>query len=120
MSDNHDLQAFSARLEEEILNLGTRYNDANLSWTEPVFNQLALELFGLQFSSNPAYHRFCKPRAAQPCEVVDWKSIPAIPTEAFKELTLTSIPETERTKVFHSSGTTGQKPSRHFHSPASL
>lgn len=120
MSDNHDLQAFSARLEEEILNLGTRYNDANLSWTEPVFNQLALDLFGLQFSSNPAYHRFCKPRAAQPGEVVDWKSIPAIPTEAFKELTLTSIPEKERTKVFHSSGTTGQKPSRHFHSPASL
>jgi hypothetical protein len=39
---------------------------------------------------------------------------------AFKELELSSLPPAERTSVFHSSGTTEQKPSRHFHSATSL
>jgi hypothetical protein len=35
-------------------------------------------------------------------------------------LELTSLPTAERTHVFHSSGTTEQRPSRHFHSTGSL
>jgi hypothetical protein len=52
--------------------------------------------------------------------VREWTDIPAVPTGAFKELELTSIPLAEQTAVFHSSGTTGQQPSRHFHSAESL
>ena len=55
-----------------------------------------------------------------PQTVVHWTQIPAVPTSAFKELELTSLPPAERTAVFHSSGTTEQKPSRHFHCPESL
>jgi hypothetical protein len=43
-----------------------------------------------------------------------------VPTAAFKELELTGLPPAERTVVFHSSGTTAQRPSRHFHNAASL
>ncbi|MBI4324799.1 MAG: hypothetical protein HY674_05990, partial [Chloroflexi bacterium] len=43
-----------------------------------------------------------------------------MPTAAFKELDLTSLPAEERTVVFHSSGTTEQRPSRHFHNAESL
>jgi hypothetical protein len=43
-----------------------------------------------------------------------------VPTAAFKELELTSLTPEERTAVFHSSGTTEQKPSRHFHNDESL
>jgi hypothetical protein len=49
-----------------------------------------------------------------------WSAIPAVPTSAFKDLELTCLLPTERRRVFHSSGTTGQTPSRHFHSPDSL
>ncbi|MGH7953662.1 MAG: hypothetical protein ACREFE_17330, partial [Limisphaerales bacterium] len=46
--------------------------------------------------------------------------IPFVPTNAFKELELTSIEQKKRIAVFHSSGTTEQKPSRHFHCAESL
>jgi hypothetical protein len=84
------------------------------------FNVLALELFALQFKHNSAYRRFCEARRLTPENVTHWTQIPAVPTSAFKELELTSIPPEERTAVFHSSGTTEQKPSRHFHCAESL
>ena len=84
------------------------------------FNQLARELFTLQFAANPAYQALCRARGRNPSTVEHWTQIPAVPTAAFKELELSSLPPAERTTVFHSSGTTEQKPSRHFHNPASL
>src|ERR1051326_9089150 len=84
------------------------------------FNALALRLFVLQFASNPAYRRFCEARGKSPESISYWWEIPAIPACAFKELELTSIPEGARTAVFHSSGTTEQRPSRHFHNEESL
>jgi hypothetical protein len=84
------------------------------------FNALAVELFGLQYQHNPAYQRICRSRKISPETISSWRAVPFIPTEAFKELELTSIPAGARTCVFHSSGTTGQKPSRHFHSLESL
>lgn len=85
-----------------------------------VFNELALELFALQFKYNPAYQKICQGRGLTPKDVRDWTQIPFVPTAAFKELELSSIPLEERTAVFHSSGTTEQKPSRHFHCAESL
>jgi len=52
--------------------------------------------------------------------VEHWTQIPAVPTAAFKELDLTCLASAECTAVFHSSGTTEQRPSRHFHNPESL
>ena len=84
------------------------------------FNTLALELFALQFTHNLAYRQLCEERGASPAGISHWSSIPVAPTVAFKELELTSLPAPQRTAVFQSSGTTGQRPSRHFHCPASL
>ncbi len=88
--------------------------------TDARFNALALELFALQFHSNPAYQALCLARGRTPETVPEWTQIPAVPTAAFKELELSCIPATGRTTVFHSSGTTEQRPSRHFHHAASL
>ena len=52
--------------------------------------------------------------------VTRWAQISAAPTAVFKEFELSCLPEAERTAVFHSSGTTAQRPSRHFHNAASL
>lgn len=83
---------------------------------DKVFNELALELFELQREHNAAYRVMCE----RTRKVQSWQEIPAVPTRAFKELELTSIPPGERTKEFRSSGTTRHKPSRHFHSAESL
>ncbi|HWW00864.1 MAG TPA: hypothetical protein VNZ64_14305 [Candidatus Acidoferrum sp.] len=84
------------------------------------FNALALELFALQFEHNGPYRRFCAARGASPQTVFDWSQIPAVPASAFKELELSCLAPEDRTTVFHSSGTTEQRPSRHFHNAASL
>jgi len=84
------------------------------------FNGLALMLFTLQFNHNPAYRKLCEARKITAMNVTHWTQIPAVPTMAFKELELTSLPAEKRTSVFHSSGTTGQTPSRHFHCAESL
>lgn len=84
------------------------------------FNRLALALFAAQFEAVPVYREFCQGRKVSPASIADWTNIPALPTSAFKEYELSSIPPEERAHVFHSSGTTGQIPSRHFHHSQSL
>ena len=111
MSPNSDLSDFAARLR--------RFIDIAPD-AEDQFNQLALELFGLQFRHNAPYRRLCEKRHISPETVTHWSGIPAAPTVAFKELELSCLPTGERTAVFHSSGTTEQRPSRNFHNSDSL
>ncbi len=108
-----ELSNFAARLRELIGNAQSPIGN-------PQFSELALELFALQLKYNPAYRKVCASRKPMPGALEHWTEIPPMPTAVFKELELTSIPPAERTAVFHSSGTTEQKPSRHFHCPASL
>ena len=110
---NTELFSFAARLRGMIAN-GHSLSD------DPSFSRLALELFALQFHSNPVYRTICEARGLVPGNVDHWTRIPSMPTAAFKELELTSIPAEKRVTVFHSSGTTEQKPSRHFHCRESL
>ena len=96
------------------------------SQTEPVpqaeldaeFNRLAAALFALQRDAVPIYGEFCRKRKVS--AVADWREIPALPASAFKEYDVTCLPPAERTHVFHSSGTTQHRPSRHFHNARSL
>ena len=130
-----ELSNFAARLREIILSEGRvpRGPDSELqsrdggSCNSPLrilplrdFNSLALELFALQFKHNAAYRKICEARGLAPGVVEHWTRIPVVPTAAFKELELTCLAPAERTAVFHSSGTTKQKPSRHFHNAESL
>jgi hypothetical protein len=84
------------------------------------FQSLAFALFRLQFENVLPYRRFCESRHVHPEKIQSWKEIPAVPASAFKDLELTSLPAENRTTVFHSSGTTEQRPSRHFHNAESL
>jgi hypothetical protein len=128
-----ELSNFAARLREIILSEGrvprgpdselqSRDGDSQSSSLreEAAFDALALELFALQFNYNAAYRKICEARGLAPGVVEHWTRIPAVPTSAFKELELTCLAPAERTAVFHSSGTTEQKPSRHFHNAESL
>ena len=84
------------------------------------FNGMALMLFSLQFDHNPTYRKLCDSRNLSPSTVSHWTQIPAVPTSAFKEWEISSLPPEKRTHVFYSSGTTAQTPSRHFHNAESL
>ncbi len=121
---NTELSNFATRLRETIhgRDAALRRSDsaARRPCQEPKFNSLALELFALQFKHNSAYRKICEARNLTPAVVEHWTRIPAVPTAAFKELELTSLAPEERAAVFHSSGTTEQKPSRHFHCAESL
>ncbi len=106
---------------DELTNFAARLRFADTRQIpDAAFNELALELFALQFKHNPAYKKICEARGLTPNVVEHWTQVPCAPTSAFKELELSSIPAQERTAVFHSSGTTEQKPSRHFHCAESL
>ena len=105
-----ELSSFAARLRESIRSGFQAEN----------FGRFAFELFASQFANNSAYRTLCETRSLTPLTVSHWSQIPAVPTTAFKELELTCLSSAERTHVFHSSGTTEQRPSRHFHDAASL
>jgi hypothetical protein len=107
---NQQLSSFAARLRESIIS----------GFQNKSFDALALELFALQFKNNFSYQKICEAHRLTPEIVEHWTQIPAVPTAAFKELELTSLEAKERTAVFHSSGTTEQKTSRHFHNAESL
>jgi len=108
-----ELSNFAARLRALILQKPSPLDERQ-------FGKLALEQFALQFAHNAPYRLICEARGASPKTIEHWTQIPAVPTSAFKEMELSSIPAEERTAVFHSSGTTEQRPSRHFHCAESL
>jgi hypothetical protein len=118
MSSTSNLAEFAARLRGSVRAFANAAE--SVAARPPSFNQLALELFALQFEQNAPYRQFCESRHARPDCVAHWTGIPAVLTSAFKEWDLSCLPVEERVTVFHSSGTTGRGPSKHFHSAASL
>jgi hypothetical protein len=125
MSHKNNFDRFGARLREFIsvsskVELCSGGDSGHSDERSEQFAGLALELFALQFERNPVYRNFCVAKAITPRTASDWSKIPAVPTSAFKELELSCLAPEERTKVFHSSGTSSHQPSRHFHNAASL
>jgi Acyl-protein synthetase, LuxE len=90
------------------------------SWTEDSFGELALKLFALQCEHNEAYRRLVQATGILPGRIENWREIPSVPTSAFKDLEMTCLAPANRTTVFHSSGTTEHRPSKHFHNAESL
>jgi hypothetical protein len=123
MSTYRSFADFAARLREFIsLSVaGTPDADAKAAQRDAeTFNQLALELFSLQFDHIPPYRQLCDARSVSPASIAQWWQIPAIPATAFKEIELSCLPPAERSRVFYSSGTTAERPSRHYHNATSL
>jgi len=85
--------------------------------TDAAFNILALEIFRFQFENNEPFRRFCLKRGLTPNRIQLWRDIPAVPIEAFKELTLSCAPVQEVERVFATSGTTkGALKGKSYHS----
>jgi hypothetical protein len=74
--------------------------------TEDGFNDLALELFAYQFEHNQPFRRFSMHRGRTPRTAKSWRDIPAVPINAFKDLTLSCCPPETAARTFMTSGTT--------------
>ncbi len=107
-------------LSSQVRSFMSRSLAPDFPGVEEEFNRLALEVFAFQREHVPIYRELCERRKADPESVQHWRQIPALPTSAFKDYEVSSIPAVERARVFHSSATTGQIPSRHFHNAESL
>ncbi len=84
------------------------------------FAALALEIFAAQFECVPAYRHLAEHLGLAPGVATDWRDLPAAPAAAFKEFEFTAHPAGQRARVFRSSGTTRQIPSRVFHDADTL
>ena len=72
---------------------------------DTAFDELARRVFRYQFDESPEYGSFCRGRGMDPGSVSHWREIPAVPTRAFKALTLVSGAPDEVDTVFRTSGT---------------
>jgi phenylacetate-coenzyme A ligase PaaK-like adenylate-forming protein len=89
---------------------------ARTAVTDDDFNTLALKVFAHQFGNNLPFQRFCQGRGKTPRLVKRWQDIPAVPINAFKDLTLSCVPPENCARTFMTSGTTrGDVKGRHFH-----
>lgn len=111
---------YSERLQEFIARSSVPGAPEASTLDDAMFEQFARELFSLQFKSIAPFRLWCEARGVTPARLAGWREIPAVPTAAFKEFDLTSLPPEQRSVVFYSSGTTMHRPSRHFHNRQSL
>ena len=89
---------------------------ASAAVSDDTFNALALKLFAHQFANNLPFQKFCQSRGQTPRMVKRWTDIPAVPINAFKDLTLSCVPPESCARTFMTSGTTrGDVKGRHYH-----
>jgi hypothetical protein len=79
------------------------------------FNQNALQLFAYQYTNNLPFRKFCQQKGKTIRTVKSWKDIPAVPINAFKEVSLTCTPPEKAERYFMTSGTTQGVKGKHYH-----
>src|SRR5439155_4143769 len=85
MNPREQLSEFGARVRRWIEDWTT------LEGGHRTYEELALELFGLQFQGNEPYRRFCLARRRSPENIEHWSAIPAVPAAGFKEQQLSGL-----------------------------
>ena len=85
------------------------------SLSEDEFNQTALQIFAYQYTNNLPYRKFCQQKGKTIRTVKSWIDIPAVPINAFKEVTLTCTPPEEAERYFMTSGTTKGVKGKNYH-----
>jgi phenylacetate-coenzyme A ligase PaaK-like adenylate-forming protein len=88
--------------------------------SEDDFIAQALKVFRFQYEHNSVYRQWCEALKVHPEQVNSLANIPFLPIEFFKSQKVISSPENEKTRIFLSSGTTKQSPSKHYVNDISL
>ena len=118
----NEARANEARaLDDRILAAIARWHADGTLLEDDAFEALALDLCRYQLAANAPYARF----AATLDVTLDhpptgWRSIPAVPSAAFKDATLTTFDPRRAELEFHTSGTTADRAGRHYLERAAL
>lgn len=109
-----ELEAESLRAE-----LIRRFGDAEAPLDDDTFDDLARRVFTRNYHAVPAYAGYCRARSRTPDDLDHWTRIPAVPTAAFREVTLRAD-DLPTARVFRTSGTTRGRERRGEHHVADL
>jgi hypothetical protein len=102
-------------LDAEILRVIDAWHRNGQDLTDADFDDLALRLFIYQICYNEPYARYCASLGfSAQTPPASWKAIPAVPTEAFKEATLTTFDPAGAVLAFETSGTMHARSGRHY------
>jgi hypothetical protein len=107
----------------EAAALDGRILDAIHRWNldEPSFERLARDLFVHQIRYNAPYAAFASACGYDERRLPEtWREIPAVPSLAFKESTMTTFDPAQAAAAFHTSGTTTANSGRHLFERSSL
>ena len=83
------------------------------------FEEVAIELFAFQYTYNPVYRQFVDLLKINTGNVRSVLDIPFLPIDFFKTHDVI-VSNVEVQKIFESSGTSGQQPSKHLVADISL
>lgn len=120
MTTNNTANTTSSNLLQTLLTEIQNWNPIldPLHWSDEKFDTLARALFTHQFNHNNAYRSYCETLGKTPDNVTNYLEIPAVPTDAFKYVHLTSAQDIVRT--FQTSGTTADARGQHHFSTLDL
>ena len=79
--------------------------DGPSQWSDERLSQFARGLFAHQFAHNEPYRRFCQGRGVTPESIAHWRDVPAVPTDVFKHVLLTTAALDDVARTFQTSGT---------------
>ena len=102
-----------SELKSRLLEIIARGSAAPLSDVQ--FDRLARDVFQHQYARNPLYRRYCDARGVTPATLAGWRSIPGVPTDAFKAAPLLCGDPDDAAVVFRTSGTTAGAANRGEH-----
>lgn len=79
------------------------------------FDEAAAAVFAWQFERNIPYRRYCEVLGRDPRKTTDWREIPALPTDCFKDARHrpSCFPKERVVRSFQTSGTTRDVKGRH-------
>ena len=92
----------SHELTEDIL----RFIEAGVDADLPQFNEYAMKLFALQYSSNKLFREFCDAKKVRPGDISEWVDVPMVYNDVFKTHLVASFPLEQSVMSCLTGGTT--------------
>jgi len=105
----------AAAIDRALLEAIGTWHRNGLEWNEAQFAELARSVFAHQLQYNQPYARYCATFGVTIDSMPEtYAGIPAVPTAAYKEATLTTFDPARATLAFETSGTTQGAGGRHY------
>ncbi len=92
-------------LSEELKQAFRHWEESAGAWSDERVDELARRAFALQRAGNAPYRRYCRRLGVECDQVGGWREVPAVPTAAFREISLVVGDPGDAALEFRTSGT---------------